>query len=590
MKHIILFISALSLAISWGKAQECQTNDCHYLFVIAPDQRIITTFVSAVEALRPEGFELDTTRFQPLLNDVEIRDYLLGNIANDDHTPIVPTILKPFLDIEDDSRPDVLGALFPLFFKFPRATEYNTHEDKEEFLNMSQTPCDGLLAEIKYIGDLTHKKALDKLKEMRELIIEKLREQGIPNDPIFGPDPDPTHSNGGLAQKTSLADQRQNLSILKPSWGSGVTIAIIDTGVTLNIQTNSSQPGFDFAEADIFPFDEYEYHNINNPPKPVTYGHGTQVAYIAQNIAPSSQILPVRVCATNNTPEIDDDCRGSDVIMGVCYALNNKQEQEELVINLSLGSVTRMDILGLAIYQSLSKGVPVIISGGNDKHATNERERYYPAALKCKPGVENCDNTTEGTRGNYVNNGIISVSSVGYQENPGSPVISNQPSEFSVPGHNNDVAAPGFKVTGPKSYPYDLSNPEVVTGTSFAAPVVSGLAAAILSIWTNNNPNDIKSQAWKVEQCIIEIAGKTQITPASNTPFPNEYGIGVIDPGTVDNFLYNPNPRKGLYDPGNDDVNDTEKTCYCVFHDDPLNFNDFCSRAIDPGTTLPDRP
>lgn len=212
--------------------------------------------------------------------------------------------------------------------------------------------------------------------------------------------------------------------------GSGVTVAVLDTGVDLNhpaFTGRLTQPGTwrDFVDGDATPQDE------GTLTQGMT-GHGTEVAGIVAQIAPGAQILPLRVLNSD----------GAGDVLNVARAIVYAADQGADVINLSLGAGERMPAIRAAIEYANSKGVTVSAAAGN----TGERGLNYPA---------------QDFSGSRLN---LSVGSVNATDGK---------SSFSQYGSALAVLAPGENVYGPA--------PEgrlaAWSGTSMSAPVVSGAAA-----------------------------------------------------------------------------------------------------------------
>jgi thermitase len=232
---------------------------------------------------------------------------------------------------------------------------------------------------------------------------------------------------------------------------SGVTIAIIDTGVDLahpDLQTNLLS-GYDFWDYDTVPQDGN--------------GHGTNVAGIAAaalngvgvaGVAPTAKILPVRVLNNQGLGYI------SDIADGITYAADRAQ-----VLNLSLGgTISSTTLLNAINYAANTKGRLVVAAAGNcgDSNypyngCTSQNQPIYPAAY---PNVMAVAATTS----------------------------SDTRASFSNVGSYVDIAAPGYNIYNTyygNSYTYE-------SGTSQATPHVSGLAALI---WAKN-PSYTAAQVW----------------------------------------------------------------------------------------------
>lgn len=140
----------------------------------------------------------------------------------------------------------------------------------------------------------------------------------------------------------------------KTSKGSGVVIAVVDTGVTASHPDLQGHvlSGRDFVAPGTAPTDEN--------------GHGTHVAGIAAAVADNSRgiaglarysrILPVRVLDANGGGY-------SDVVAnGIIWAADHGAK----VINLSLGSTETDSAEQAAVAYAVSKNVVVVAAAGND--------------------------------------------------------------------------------------------------------------------------------------------------------------------------------------------------------------------------------
>jgi subtilisin family serine protease len=228
-----------------------------------------------------------------------------------------------------------------------------------------------------------------------------------------------------------------------------VIIAILDSGVDRthpDLAAKVISPGHDFANDDDDATDDH--------------WHGTQVAGVAAadsnnaegiaGVARNCKILPVKVTA--------DDGNGyySWIIDGIIWATDQGAD----VINLSLGGDFDDPFLEDACKYAFDRGVVVVASAGNDYGGPV----VYPAAYD-----------------DYV----LAVAASDFND---------QAADFSSSGPQVDVAAPGVYILGPapqwyvgKAYlPYVFAS-----GTSQAAPHVSGMAALIKSLKPELKPADI---------------------------------------------------------------------------------------------------
>ncbi|MBC7644082.1 MAG: peptidase S8 [Thermoleophilia bacterium] len=212
--------------------------------------------------------------------------------------------------------------------------------------------------------------------------------------------------------------------------GAGVTIAVVDTGVSYIHEDlwGKVDKGYDFVDDDADPMD--------------VQGHGTHVSGIAAGyagnglggagVAPSARILAVRA--------LDADGAGyySWIANGITYAADHGAK----VINLSLGGSEAAAVMEEAIGYASAKGAVVTCASGNDGTAN----MGFPAKYE----------------------GCLSVGSVN---------AAGARSSFSDYGSGLDVMAPGENIL---SSTVD-GDYESWDGTSMATPYVSGLAALLFA-------------------------------------------------------------------------------------------------------------
>ncbi len=182
--------------------------------------------------------------------------------------------------------------------------------------------------------------------------------------------------------------------------------------------------------------------------------HGTHVAGIigairdngtgGAGIAPGADIISIRAC--------DDD--GSYTSARLAEAIEAALSGGAQVINMSIGGYGYSTDLYNKLLKAVNRGVTVVVSMGNE--ATNVKS--YPAA--------------------YSIPGLIAVGSVNE---------AGKRSAFSNYGAWQDVAAPGSAImsTVPGGY-------VIHSGTSMAAPVVSGVCALYLAAHPDASPAQVE--------------------------------------------------------------------------------------------------
>lgn len=220
---------------------------------------------------------------------------------------------------------------------------------------------------------------------------------------------------------------------LAPRAGEGVTIALLDSGVDLThpMLQGALLPGHDLVDGD---GDASEQGRDTDP----TYGHGTAVAGVLRQVAPGARILPFRVLGP------DGSGKAADVARAIRLAVDSGAR----VINLSVAAPVASEGVRAALQYAAARGVLVVAASGNDGGS----QPQAPAdALGGKDGL--------GQFG-------LSVTAVNLQgELPG---WSNRGGEVRAPGVGLDTAYPGNRLV-------------TASGSSFAAPVVSGALALALA-------------------------------------------------------------------------------------------------------------
>ncbi|WP_213008576.1 S8 family serine peptidase [Paractinoplanes toevensis] len=231
--------------------------------------------------------------------------------------------------------------------------------------------------------------------------------------------------------------------------GSVVKIAVIDTGVTMTGDlTGAVLGGYDFVNNDTEAADDF--------------GHGTTVASLIAARGNNNQgmagvcwgcaILPVKV--------LDRTGSGYDstIAKGITWAVG----QGAKIINLSLGGTGYSQVLADAVAYANAASVLVVAAAGNDDKSVVNYPAAYPDVLavgatnRC-PNFANDPTCTEGT---------------------------TDKAKFSNFNSGNqwvDVAAPGI-VTGMDT---DGNYNTGEAGTSFSAPIVSGIAGLLKSYKPN---------------------------------------------------------------------------------------------------------
>ncbi|MGB3615974.1 MAG: S8 family peptidase [Elainellaceae cyanobacterium] len=269
---------------------------------------------------------------------------------------------------------------------------------------------------------------------------------------------------------------------LATSTGQDVVVAVIDTGVDYshpdlvsNLWTNLGEiPGNDLDDdGNGYVDDYYGYDFVNSDGDPTDdNGHGTHIAGIIAadddnafgtvGVAPDAKIMVLKV--------LDEDSEGTtfNAIQAVEYAILMGTD----VINASWGGGDYSQDLSDAIAAAANVGILFVAAAGN-AGTNNDIEPQYPAS--------------------YDLDNVISV---------GASAASDPLASFSNYGPTSvDLVAPGDQIysTLPDGSYGTLS------GTSMAAPHVTGTVALLRAAYPTLSPNALKAAILKSTDPLPEL-------------------------------------------------------------------------------------
>ena len=300
--------------------------------------------------------------------------------------------------------------------------------------------------------------------------------------------------------------------------GQGVTVAVVDSGISDHVDLHLEANNLSQAASSnsriigsiVFggypsPIDEYE--------------HGTHVAGIIagngnaskgeyKGIAPGANLLNVRVSNDQGLTYT------SDVIDGLQWVYDNKDTYNIRVVNLSLNSTApesyHTNPLDAAVEILWFNGITVVVAAGNNGSADGPSTLYPPANdpfVITVGAVE--DRGTPWLDDDFV--GVFSAY--------GSTESGFAKPELVAPGRNLISLLASIEATAYKNHPKHRVNEYYfrMSGTSMAAPVVSGTIALLLQDEPDLTPDQIKYR----------------LTTTANTNWPG-YDVDKAGAGTVD--------------------------------------------------------
>lgn len=297
--------------------------------------------------------------------------------------------------------------------------------------------------------------------------------------------------------------------VWKLTRGSGQRVAVIDTGVSPHPRLPRTAPGGDYVH--------------NGDGNQDCDGHGTAVAGIIaatpdpnhndgfSGVAPEADLISIRQSSTKFGLAADPSGAGFGDVETMARAVRTAADLGASVINISSVACIRAEAvlddraLGAALSYAVDVKNVVVVSA-----AGNTGARQCPA----QQAEATWDSVTVVVSPAWYDDYVLTVGSVNAH---------GEPSAFTLAGPWVDVAAPGEGVTSLSSSGSGLANAldgqqgsTPLSGTSYAAPVVSGLAALIRS----------RFPAWSARQVMQRIKATAHHPPGGWDP---RVGAGLVD-------------------------------------------------------------
>lgn len=248
--------------------------------------------------------------------------------------------------------------------------------------------------------------------------------------------------------------------------GSGVTVAIIDTGVEPLPQLHGSVVAqVNFSSA---------------PAAGDQHGHGTFVAGLVHQSAPGARIVSIKLSGADGAVDV------TQVIAALHWLALHGHEFSIDVVNLSFGNDSTQSPdhspLNFAVQRVWDAGMVVVASAGNLEDGVGRVSKPGDDPLIITAGASSDAGTS------FVDDDSVAPFS------PSGPTLAG----YAKP----DVVAPGTRVTSIRvpGSTIDVAYPQARvgstgfrgSGTSFAAPLVAGAAAVLLELRPSTTPDQLK--------------------------------------------------------------------------------------------------
>lgn len=275
--------------------------------------------------------------------------------------------------------------------------------------------------------------------------------------------------------------------------GEGIAVAVVDSGVNKHKDLEIKRKTY------------REIDSINyTKDKEDKFGHGTHIAGIIAGsgkagkgsyigVAPQVSLLDVQISDKVGVGNI------SDVIAGLQWVLDHKEQYNIRVVNLSLNSTVpesyHVSPLSAAVEILWFNGIVVVVSAGNNGSGDDNGILYPPAN---DPFVITVGATDDLGTVDYTDDVLASFSAYGTtQDGYFKP-------ELAAPGRNIVSLTAGNKTEIFKNHKDNRIGKDYfrMSGTSMSSAVVSGAVALLLEDEPNLTPDQVKYRLMATAQDI----------------------------------------------------------------------------------------
>lgn len=247
---------------------------------------------------------------------------------------------------------------------------------------------------------------------------------------------------------------------------SDVVVAVVDSGIDLDHPDFAGRlvGGFDWVDFDSTPADADGHGTQTAGVIAARHGGGTNIDGVA---GAGTKIMPLRVLSG-----------GTGSLGHVASAIRYAADHGAHVINLSLGGEGRSTTVDNAVAYALDRGLVIVASAGNEGTFLSNSPANSPGVIGVSATDDNGDTA-----------------------------------DFTTFGPDVDLAAPGVAI----NTTHNNGGTATAYGTSFSAPMVSGVAALL----KDRNPG------WTGERITTELLLTAE--DAGPTGIDDYYGYGIVD-------------------------------------------------------------
>ena len=254
-----------------------------------------------------------------------------------------------------------------------------------------------------------------------------------------------------------------------------VVVAVVDSGIDPAHPDLAGRlvPGYNWAAPGTYPVEALH-------PDPLQFGHGTKVAGVIaaahgsgtsiEGVAGAgTKIMPLRVF-----PDGTGGAPLADIAAAIDFAANNGAD----IVNLSLAAAGQSNTIDAAVLRAVNRGVVVLAAAGNEGTFLSNSPANSPYAVGVSATDDNGDTVSFTTFGPDV--------------------------DIAAPGLAIDTIAPGGGTT-------------TISGTSFATPMVAGVAALLKA----------RHPGWDGDRIVAELFSTAE--DRGPTGLDDYYGFGLVD-------------------------------------------------------------